>query len=77
MLFLYVPDGVEDDVGDVFVGEPVLHGAGAAVPHHEPGGAQHLQVLGHQWLRYAQGGDQLMHLTAAVSEFPYDAEPDG
>lgn len=77
VVFSDVLERVGDDVGDVVVGEGVFDGAGAAVADHEPGGAEHPQVLGHQRLGDAQGGDQFVDLPAAVDELPYDAEPDG
>ena len=51
-----VPDRVEDDVGDMVVGEGVLDLAGQAAGRDDAGGAQHPQVLGDQRLADPESG---------------------
>jgi hypothetical protein len=72
-----VPDRVQHDVGDVFVGEGVLDLACLAVGRHDARGAQHAQVLGDQRLANPESGNKLVHTPAACSQLTYDAQPHG
>ena len=69
-----MPDRVQDDVGDMVVGEGVLDLAGPAAGVDDAGGAQHTQVLGDQWLAHAEGGHQLMNGHVTRGQFPDDPE---
>jgi hypothetical protein len=70
-----VPNRIQDDVGDVVVGEGVLDFAGLAAGCHDAGAAQYAQVLGDQRLADAEGGHQLMHMPAPGRQFAHDAQP--
>jgi hypothetical protein len=76
-LLLGVPDRVQDDMGDVVVGERVLDLAGLAAGGDDPRGAQHAEVLGDQGLAHAEGGDEFMDMLAAPGQLADYAQPDG
>lgn len=76
LLLLGVADCVEDDVGDVVVGEGVLDFAGFAgfaAGGHDACGALDAQVLGDQRPADAEGGDEFMDALAALGQFAHTA----
>jgi hypothetical protein len=76
-LLLGVPDRVQDDMGDVVVGERVLDLAGLTAGGDDPRRAQHAKVLGDQRLAHAEGGDEFMDVLATPGQLTDYAQPDG
>ena len=60
-VLLAVLNGVRDDVGHVLVGQRVHSLPAPALDPHQPGAAQHSQVLRYQRLAHPEARDQFVH----------------
>lgn len=70
-----MPDGVQDDVGDVLVRQVVPDLAGLTAGRHDPGVAQDSQVLGDQRLAHPDGGDQFVNVLSSIGQTRKTSKP--
>jgi len=68
-------NGIGDDVGHVLVGQRVHSLATPALDPHQPGAAQHPQVLRYQRLAHPEARDQLMHEAGLLSQLSDNGKP--
>ena len=68
-------NGVSDDVGHVLIGQRVHSLATSALDPHQPGAAQHPQVLRNQRLAHPEPRDQLMHEAGLLRQLRDNGQP--
>jgi hypothetical protein len=69
-----VLNGISDDVGHVLVGQGVHGLAATALDPHQPGAAQHSQVLRNQRLTNPEARDQLVHEARLFGQLRHDGK---
>lgn len=74
---LGVVDTVDDQLRDVFIGQPIQHLGALTSSRDEPCQPKLGEVLGHQCLRLADPLDEVPDRTLAVPERPQQADPGG
>ena len=67
--------GVDDDVRQVVVGQPVEHFAAGPLAGDHARGLENLQVLADQRLWHAQRVDQFVHAALGLVQLQHDGDP--
>ncbi len=68
-------DGIDHDVRQVVIDQPVEHFAAGSLPGDHARGLEDLQVLADQRLRHAERVDQLMHAALGHVQLQHDGDP--
>ncbi|AOW92928.1 hypothetical protein BFN03_10270 [Rhodococcus sp. WMMA185] len=70
-------DGIDDDVGEVVIDQPVENLSAAALAADDTRRLQHSKMLTDQWLRDTEGAHQFVYAPLRFAELEDNRDSDG